>query len=107
MGLAEQTLLSGIFTGNASGSTASEFQSATGIGTDTKSLELLEVLGIDSTATWQFSFSMFELIGSTRVTNTSSDEQPTPVPEPASLILLGSGIAAFARHRRKLKRKAP
>jgi hypothetical protein len=93
LGVTQQTLLSGTFT-SGGGSNFGVFKTAAGSGTDTKSLDLLEKLGISPSLTWQFSLQVSRTspIPSVSLTNTSTDNPPA-VPEPATLSLLGLGLA--------------
>lgn len=98
LGVALQTLLSGTIT-NFQFSTGSSF-TFNASGFDTKSPLLLAALGIPTNT--PFAFTGFTIGGIANTDGTfkatSTDISNTSVPEPASLLLLGTGLM-FARRR--------
>jgi PEP-CTERM motif-containing protein len=97
LGIAQQTLLAGSFTSFSFGPLGSFF-SFIAAGPDTKSDDLLEAAGIPIGT--RFTFSNFALgtaaTGQPGIYNVfSTDVGNTPAPEPSSLLLLGSGLAAL------------
>jgi hypothetical protein len=105
LGLPRQQLLVGGFTSAGFNNAGIDAPAVGGSGTDTKSVNLLLALGLDSAATWTFTVNLGGLGGSPRVTNTSAETPPpAPMPEPAAFLLLGTGSLCLARRRRRADR---
>jgi hypothetical protein len=102
LGGGSNTLLTGTFSGFSGGSF---FQ---GWGQDTKNPTLLSDLGIPGSP-FVFRLSMFgreTSPGSGLFNVTSGDLENTPVPEPGSMVLFGSGLLGLAAIARRRMRKA-
>ena len=100
LGVTSQQLLVGNFVGGgADGAMITPITSSVfGGGFDTKSLALLQALGLDPATEWQFQMTIKSL-ETDSVTNTPGNT--AAVPEPSSLMLLAAGLLAVAVRRRR------
>jgi len=96
LNLASQTLLSGSFSSFTFTELGFGIAQFTATGLDAKSVELLRALGVPITTQFQFfSFSFYFNWNGTTGTGTSTDIINVEVPEPSSLLLLGTGLLAL------------
>ena len=108
LGLSQQASL---FVGNLIGGAPDNFplplqfsESVLGGGTGSLSIPLSQALGLDPASNWQFTFHVhrgIEFDPTRHDQLIAADGATTVVPEPASLVLLGTGVLACARRLRR------
>ena len=99
-----QTVLSGDFsTWDHEVGPQGEFAQFDGFGTDTKNAALLAFFGLPADTTFTFANTVIHINGNGQVVEADlSNIVNTPIPEPATMMLLGTGLLAAFRARRKL-----
>jgi hypothetical protein len=110
LGIPLQSLMIGTFPGgSAAGFSPPNLPShnVSGAGTSTLPLSLSQALGLDPATEWQFSVALrfgFQPppLRDDQVINTDGSG-PQAVPEPMTLGLLGTGVAALAMYRRRVR----
>jgi len=101
---AGQTVLSGSFTnfGNVGPGLEGNFLFAA-VGTDTKNQAMLDFFGLPAGTTFSFANTEIWAGADGQVINSDlSNQVSTAIPEPATMMLLGTGLLAAFRARRKL-----